>query len=151
MSFGACWRGLYGETAKRCCAKPGKTYCYKCRSNFLIDDQIECIFADTKDLRASAKNKYTIWLVLWSVCCVASTSTYPPICTGRCALHTDQNTAKSGAFIFFRDPKIAARRDGLLSIRAESIHILCRHRKHKAFYLIYAKNHQRIFHIYELF
>ncbi len=37
-------------------------------------------------LRASAKNKYTIWLVLWSVYCVASTSTYPQICIGGCAL-----------------------------------------------------------------
>ena len=38
------------------------------------------------DFRASAKNKDTIWLVLWSVYCVASTSTYPLICTGGCAL-----------------------------------------------------------------
>jgi hypothetical protein len=32
-------------------AKPGKTFCHKCDSNFLIDDRVECIFADPKDLR----------------------------------------------------------------------------------------------------
>ena len=37
-------------------------------------------------LRASAKNKHTIRLVLWSVYCVASTSTYPQTCTSGCAL-----------------------------------------------------------------
>ena len=57
-----------------------------------------------RGVRASTKNKSTIWLVLWSICCVASISTYPLICTGGCALHTNQNTAQSGVFIFFRDP-----------------------------------------------
>jgi len=55
-------------------------------------------------VRASAKNKYTIWLVLWPVYCVASAGTYPQICTGGCALYTDQNTARSCAFVFCRDP-----------------------------------------------
>ena len=32
-------------------AKPGKTYCHKCLSSFFIDDRVECIFADPKDLR----------------------------------------------------------------------------------------------------
>ena len=56
--------------------------------------------------RASAKNKYTTLLVLWPVYCVASTGTYPQICTGGCALYTNQNTAQSCAFIFCRGPKV---------------------------------------------
>ena len=53
---------------------------------------------------APAKNKYTIWLVLWPVYCVVSAGTYPPICTGGYTLYTNQNTAPSCAFIYCRGP-----------------------------------------------
>ena len=36
-------------------AKPGKTSCYKCHTSFLIDDRVECVFADPKNLRLPLK------------------------------------------------------------------------------------------------
>ena len=32
-------------------AKPGKASCNECHASFYIDDRVECVFADTKDLR----------------------------------------------------------------------------------------------------
>ena len=32
-------------------AKPGKAFCHECHASFYIDDRVECIFADPKDLR----------------------------------------------------------------------------------------------------
>ena len=60
-----------------------------------------CARGNLIDFRASAKNKYTIWLVLWPVYCVASTGTYPLICTGGCALPDLIKTGepKSGAIL----------------------------------------------------
>jgi hypothetical protein len=57
-------------------------------------------------IRASERNISTILLVLWPVYCVAPASTYPQICTDECALYTNQITARSGGFIYFRDPNI---------------------------------------------
>ena len=36
-------------------AKPGKTFCDKCNYHFYIDDRVECVFADPKDLRLPLK------------------------------------------------------------------------------------------------
>ena len=32
-------------------AEPGKAFCHKCFTHFFIDDRVECIFADTNDLK----------------------------------------------------------------------------------------------------
>ena len=32
-------------------AKPGRTFCQECNYHFYIDDRVECVFADPKDLR----------------------------------------------------------------------------------------------------
>ncbi len=32
-------------------AKPGKTCCPKCNTNFYIDDRVECVFGDTTALK----------------------------------------------------------------------------------------------------
>jgi len=32
-------------------AKPGKTFCHKCNYYFSIDDRVECVFADPKNLK----------------------------------------------------------------------------------------------------
>jgi len=36
-------------------AKPGKSKCTECGSEFEIDDRLECIFADTDKIRLPAK------------------------------------------------------------------------------------------------
>ena len=36
-------------------AKPGKTSCHECHASFFIDDRVECVFADPKDLRLPLK------------------------------------------------------------------------------------------------
>ena len=36
-------------------AKPGKASCNECHATFYIDDRVECLFADPKDLRLPLK------------------------------------------------------------------------------------------------
>ena len=36
-------------------AKPGNTSCYACHANFYIDDRVECVFVDPKNLRLPLK------------------------------------------------------------------------------------------------
>jgi len=35
--------------------KPGKPSCHECHASFYVDDRVECVFADPKDLRLPLK------------------------------------------------------------------------------------------------
>ena len=42
-------------------AKPGKTTCPECSTEFEIDDRLECIFADTSKMRLPV-NGFVCWM-----------------------------------------------------------------------------------------